>query len=487
MEHRPIEELLQELSLAGDPEAVIRDHIFDFMEAIAESPGARWSPGQPLRLFLAGYNGSGNTGADVRVCEMVRQFKAIVGPELLEPGLLMVKEHLPQDLFPEVGFELGDLYMPVLMAQKIRGYHGVVTCEGSMFKSSHADLFTMLMASALGLGAAAGKPAIGYGADAGKMTPALREFVAETCRDAFVISRSKASAELLEDLGLRVESGADTAWTFDPSPRSRAEALLRAAGWDGAAPVIGIAPVNPFWWPARIDPVKAREMEETGAHAELHYGAGVFHHDSPESRAKYRAYIDAIAGAVAADARGRDVFPVIFGMERLDERACGHVAEALEAKLGRKVPLFAVQERHPRDMVALLRLCRVLISSRFHALVTSMPGAVAGIGLSMDERIRNLFDESGQGQRAFQADEADLEAKILALLDSEAEWHEAASVASERTAAREIRRMGEMGLAFADELRRHHPDLPLPVRPRRWDSHLPALPPLIEDLLARHA
>ncbi|MEX0759298.1 MAG: hypothetical protein WD100_06945, partial [Tistlia sp.] len=125
MRHLPIEELLQEVAGAADPEAAIRRHILDFMEAIAESPGERWQPGTPLRLFLAGYNGSGNTGADVRVCEMVRQFKAVVGPELLQPGLLMVKEHLPRDLFAEVDVELGGLYLPVLLAQKLRAYHGV--------------------------------------------------------------------------------------------------------------------------------------------------------------------------------------------------------------------------------------------------------------------------------------------------------------------------------------------------------------------------
>jgi polysaccharide pyruvyl transferase WcaK-like protein len=393
----------------------------------------------------------------------------------------MVKEHLPRDLFPDIDLELGDLYLPVLLAQKLRAYHGVVTCEGSMFKSSHADLFTMLMAGALGLGAAAGKPAIGYGADAGKMTPGLRDFVAETCRDAFVISRSRASSDLLEELGLRVESGADTAWTFDPAPRERAEALLRESGWDGTTPVVSIAPVNPFWWPARLDPQKAREMEATGAHSEAHYGSGVFHTDTAESRALYARYLDGIAGAVTAFAQGARFFPVIVGMERLDQRACRDLA----GRLGGKVPIFAAQDHHPRELVALLRLCRVLISSRFHALVTAMPGGVAGI--SMDERIRNLFDESGQGERAFRADDPELGPKVLELLERQAEWHDEAAAAAERTTAREIRRMGQMGIAFADELRRHHPDLPLPERPRSWDSHLPSLPPLIEDLLARHA
>ena len=34
--------------------------------------GKRWTPGEKLRLLFAGYNGTRNTGSDVRVQEMLR-------------------------------------------------------------------------------------------------------------------------------------------------------------------------------------------------------------------------------------------------------------------------------------------------------------------------------------------------------------------------------------------------------------------------------
>src|SRR6185312_2108091 len=40
--------------------------------------GHRWQPGEKLKLFFAGYNGTRNTGADVRVEEMLRQIKHIL-------------------------------------------------------------------------------------------------------------------------------------------------------------------------------------------------------------------------------------------------------------------------------------------------------------------------------------------------------------------------------------------------------------------------
>src|SRR5580692_10580364 len=43
--------------------------------------GKPWNPGQKLKLLFAGYNGTRNTGSDVRVEEMLRQMRHILGAE----------------------------------------------------------------------------------------------------------------------------------------------------------------------------------------------------------------------------------------------------------------------------------------------------------------------------------------------------------------------------------------------------------------------
>jgi len=48
----------------------------------------RWKPGDSLKLLLAGYNGTRNTGADVRVEEMIRQFRHILGDDKIELSVL---------------------------------------------------------------------------------------------------------------------------------------------------------------------------------------------------------------------------------------------------------------------------------------------------------------------------------------------------------------------------------------------------------------
>src|SRR5882757_8946306 len=50
--------------------------------------GRPWQPGEKLKLLFAGYNGTRNTGSDVRVEEMLRQVRRILGPENVDLSMM---------------------------------------------------------------------------------------------------------------------------------------------------------------------------------------------------------------------------------------------------------------------------------------------------------------------------------------------------------------------------------------------------------------
>src|SRR5258708_17762272 len=50
--------------------------------------GERWTPGEKLKLLFAGYNGTRNTGSDVRVQEMLRQIRHVLGAEHVDFGVM---------------------------------------------------------------------------------------------------------------------------------------------------------------------------------------------------------------------------------------------------------------------------------------------------------------------------------------------------------------------------------------------------------------
>ncbi len=442
----------------------------------------RWRPGQPLKILLAGYVGTRNTGADVRVEEMIRQFRHILGDDQLELTIMTVDPALSAGYFRCVRQVRLPVVFPRFLAQECPKHHGVVSCEGSMFKSKFASALSTMMAGALGLAAAEGKLAVGYGAEAGHMDPGLRRFVEKHCKHSLVICRNEPSRGVLEELGIRTRGGTDTAWTFEPSPPARGAELLRAQGWDGKTPVLVVCPINPFWWPVKPDLVKAAAHTFTGQYREEHYKSIYFHRTSPEVDRKYGAYLDGLAEAVTAFRREREVFPILVGMEQLDRRACEHLAE----KLSPQPPLFVSDSYDMYDLVSVLRTCSLMVSSRFHAIVTSMPGLVPSGGVTMDERIRNLMNDRGHGDLFLEVDEAGLGEKVLAILRRLDRERERIADEIGRAIPRQLQLMGGMGVDFVDEVSRVYPEFPRRDVPRTWEHHLPPLPPAVRALLEKY-
>lgn len=448
-------------------------------------PMPKWRPGEPLKLLLAGYVGTRNTGADVRVEEMVRQFRHLFGDDHLELSLCTIDPDLTRGYFRTVR----QLHIPQIfhrfLYDTVRTQHGVIACEGSMFKSKFANALSTMMVGALGLASAEEKVAVGYGGEAGNMDESLRRLVEKHCSDALVICRNHESREVLDKLGVPTEIGTDTAWTFEAGPTERAEKLLARAGWDGQAPILAVCPINPFWWPVKPEPLKAALNGLSGSYADAHYKSIYFHAHGEEVDRKLERYLRALAGAVKDFTRDRSVFPILVGMERLDRRA----AERLNELLGGDVPLFVSDDHEMYEMVAILRRCSMIVSSRYHALVCSMPGLVPSIGVTMDERIRNLMADRGQPQLALEVDDPDLDEKLLARMEEVERDAESVADGIGRCVVDNLERMGRMGGILVDHVRGFHPDFPfaggLGTDGDPW-AHLPPLGPTAAPLVERY-
>src|SRR5690606_12351568 len=174
---------------ALEPDRVLMEVMNGFIEAVAvrralDMKQDLWAPGKPLKLLLAGYVGSRNTGADVRVEEMIRQFREILGDDELELTIMSVNRERTAGYFRTVRQVELPVVFPKFLFDECPKHHGVVACEGSMFKSKFASALSTMMAGALGMAAAEHKLAVGYGAEAGAMSPALRDFVKKHCKHA---------------------------------------------------------------------------------------------------------------------------------------------------------------------------------------------------------------------------------------------------------------------------------------------------------------
>jgi polysaccharide pyruvyl transferase WcaK-like protein len=443
--------------------------------------GQRWEPGEKLRLLFAGYNGTRNTGSDVRVEEMLRQVRHVLGAGNCDFSVMT------QDFNRSRGYFAGtrqvylpDVFPPFLF-REVRQSHGVIACEGSMFKSKFANALTTMMIGSLGLASTENKLSLAYGGEAGHMDPLIQDMCARYVHDSLVITRNVESQDLLRKLGISTELGTDTAWTFEPHPPEYARKTLREAGWDEKTPILVLCPIHPFVWPVKASIAKFIARVTTGACKESQYRTVYFHQSGADVDAKYRRYVSAFGKAAAAFRERHRVFPILVAMERLDAHACRSMQEFLPG-----APVFTSDDYDMFQLVSILCAGSYMVSSRYHGIVTCMPNLVASAGVTMDERIRNLMRERGHEHLFLTVDDADLEPKLLQMMEALVREADSVREGIGRTVVRNLKVMARMGTLLEDTVRRTYPEFPLRSGVLSWEDYLPPLSKALRDLAERH-
>jgi polysaccharide pyruvyl transferase WcaK-like protein len=444
--------------------------------------GERWAPGKKLKLLLAGYNGARNMGSDVRPEETIRQLRQILGPDNVEFAVMTQDFRLTDGYFQGAQqVHLPDVFPPFL-AREVPKHHGVIVVEGSAFKSKFANALATMIIGSIGIASAENKLAIGYGSEAGHMDLPIRKMCARFCQNSLIITRNEESRTVLRELGVPTELGTDTAWTFEPCPPEYGRKVLNDHGWDGRKPVLVICPINPFEWPVRAAIGKLIAMKATGAHKSSHYRGPYFHNSGPEADRKYAHYLTAIGNAVEAFRKRHEVFVIMVATERLDARPAKKISERLGG-----VPILSSDDYNMYELVSILRACHLIASSRFHGIVTSMPGLVPSCGITMDERIRNLMKDRGHEHLLMQVDDPDLEAKLLASLEHIAANGEKIADGIGRTVVKNLKLMARMGVYFEEEVQRRYPEFPTRKGQWSWEDYLPPMDAGLHRLIGMYS
>jgi polysaccharide pyruvyl transferase WcaK-like protein len=430
--------------------------------------GKRWTPGEKLKLLFAGYNGTRNTGSDVRVQETLRQIRHILGAENVDFSVMTQNFDRTQGYFDgSRQVHLPDVYPPFLF-REVHANHGVVACEGSMFKSKFANALTTMMIGSLGLASAENKLSVAYAGDAGHMDDLIEWMCARYTRESLVITRSLESQQLLSGLGVPNELGADTAWTFEPRPLDYARSALRKVGWDEKTPILVLCPIHPFVWPVRASVAKYAAAATTGAYKDSQYRTVYFFESGAEVDRKFNHYIAGYAQAAKAFLQRHKVFPILVAMERLDAVACRAIEKEIPG-----IPIFTSDEYDMFELVSILRACTYMVSSRYHGIVTCMPAGVVSAGVTMDERIRNLMRERGHQHLVLDVDDPDLGPKLLAVMEKLVVEADEIRDSIGRTVVSNLKAMSRMAVFFEDELRKTYPEFPLRQGVLSWEHNLP--------------
>ena len=436
--------------------------------------GKRWTPGEKLKLLFAGYNGTRNTGSDVRVQEMLRQIRHVLGAENVDFSVMTQNFDRTKGYFEgSKQVHLPDVF-PLFLNREVHANHGVISCEGSMFKSKFANALTTMMIGSLGLALAENKLSVAYGGDAGHMDELIQHMCARYTKDSLVITRSLESQQLLSKLGVPNELGADTAWTFEPHPPEYGRKALRALGWDEKTPVLALCPIHPFVWPVRASIGKYIARAATGAYRDSQYRTVYFFESGAEVDRKFKHYVNGYTEAAKAFVQRHRVFPILVAMERLDAVACHEIDKEMPG-----APVVTSDGYDMFELVSMLRECTYMVSSRYHGIVTCMPAGVVSAGVTMDERIRNLMRERGHQHLMLTVDDPELGPKLLDVMERLVVEADAIRESIGRTVVTNLKGMARMGTFLEYELRRVYPEFPLRRGVLSWED---TLPPLNENL-----
>ena len=373
---------------------------------------------------------------------------------------------------------LPDIYPPFLF-REVRQQHGVIACEGSMFKSKFANALTTMFIGALGIASAENKLSVGYGAEAGYMDPLLEKMCARYCRRSLIITRNEESQEVLSRLGVPSEAGTDTAWTFEPHPPEYGRKALADAGWDGRTPILAVCPDQSILVAGESRrrrsswrmPASARTRKATTARF-------IFTNRVPRLTLLIKNIWARWPSGIKAFRSNHHVFLVLVAMERLDTRAC----EALAPQVG-GAPVFSSEEYDMYQLVSILRCCSLMVSSRYHAMVTSMPGLVPSAGITMDERIRNLLRERGHEHLLLTVDDPDLESKLPPVMERLAADADAIRDGMARSVVRNLKTMARMGVFLERAVHERYPEFPVRSGVHSWEEYLPPLSGNLERLV----
>ena len=443
--------------------------------------GICWQSGEKLKLLFAGYNGTRNTGSDVRVNEMIRQIRHVLGPQNTDFSVMTQSFDRTKGYFEGTNqVFLPDVFPPFLY-RETRKNHGVIACEGSMFKSKFANALTTMMIGSLGFASSENKISVGYGAEAGHMDSLIEKMCAAYVKDSLVITRNPESQTVLGKLGISTELGTDTAWTFEPHPAAYGCKALREAGWDERTPVLVLCPIHPFVWPVKASIGKYLARVTTGAFNKSQYRTVYFHESGAEVDRKYKKYIDGYVEATKAFQQKHKVFTILVAMERLDAVACRDIDAQIPG-----TPIFTSDDYDMYQIVSILRQCAYMVSSRYHGIVTCMPSLVASAGVTMDERIRNLMRERGHQHLFLNVDDLNLGPKLLQIMETLVAEADSVRDGIARTVVGNLKVMARMGVILEDVVRRQYPEFPLQTGVRGWEDYLPPLSETLQQLAERY-
>jgi polysaccharide pyruvyl transferase WcaK-like protein len=337
------------------------------------------------KVLLVGYNGANNTGAEAKLLVIINELRSVLGedavitvPSLNEANLRRYLQEGPNLKITAV--------RPSLFFVDIRKYVKqndlIVLVEGSCYMDTWGAALLWFYLLATRYAHSMKKPCVAYSVDAGNASRFNRWLIRrEASKTNLILARTQEAAERLQKLGVKapIEVTADNAFAFRPNPKDHG--LLKRV-WPEANHVVGIAAEDIYMWPVQI-----RLWDKK----QYCYRWPYYYQHSKACQQKSELLVDVLAVQADEIVEKYDEDIALLSMEGLDTSFTTKIQQHM--KHADRTKVFSSIQYNASQMASVLRSLDMLITSRYHAGVLSLPHQVPQTAIGHDLRIRDLYTD----------------------------------------------------------------------------------------------
>lgn len=334
-------------------------------------------------MLLVGYNGANNTGAEAKLLVCIDEIRSVLGPEvhitvpsLNEANLCRYLTESPN--LKIEGFKPASVFLD--LRKFVKQNDLILLVEGSCYMDTWGSALLWCYLLATRYAHSMKKCVVAYSVDAGSAGRFNRWLIRrEASKTDLILARTKNAAERLKRWQVKapIEVTADNAFAFQPNTQDR-DLLKRV--WPEASNVVGVAAEDIYAWPVQMRLWDRKKYCYRWPYYYTHSKASL-------EKSDLLAKVLAVQSDDIIEEYDKDI--ALLSMEGLDAGFANKIQRLM--KHPERTKVFTSSELNASQMTSILRSLDLLITSRYHAGVLSLPSFVPQTAIGHDLRIRDLY------------------------------------------------------------------------------------------------
>jgi len=337
--------------------------------------------------LLVGYNGANNTGAEAKLLVCIDEIRSILGQDVCITVPSLNEANLRRYLKESPTLKIKP-FRPSLLLWEARKFVKesdlVLLVEGSCYMDTWGSPLLWCYLLATRYAHSMKRPCLAYAVDAGSASRFNSWLIRrEASKTDLIMTRTRSAAERLKKWGVKapIEVTADNAFAFQPN--SEDQDLLKRV-WPEASHVVGVAAEDIYAWPVQI---------RLWDRKKYCYRWPYYYTHSKASREKSCLLAKVLAAQADDIIEEHDKDIALLSMEGLDADF-GYKIQHL-MKHPERTKIFTSLMYNASQMTSILQSLELLITSRYHAGVLSLPVQIPQLAIGHDLRIRDLYADLG--------------------------------------------------------------------------------------------